>query len=374
MEPNGSFVELWDAFGAGVYLLFGFIHLDLWIRRKERLGHLWLAGASFSALAVDVTGMVIRRFEPPPIAWADALNTLGVALATVFLFELVSFLGHRPTTRFVRLLQVLVLVVSPAAGFLLPPLAGAVYAICFVLLIWAMVKAFLAAREGDRDSGTVAKGFIVLTACLLGDLLKELGLVSLPSGLPLLGFIVLFLASARSLNDRFGREEEASRTDALTGLWNRRGFLEASDGALVRSKRSGKPISIALGDLDLFKEVNDSLGHAAGDVVLKAVAEAIRASVRAQDVAARWGGEEFILLLPDTPKEGALHVAESLRRAIAALPIEAQGQEVKVTLSLGVAEHWPGRNLEETIAHADAALYQAKEEGRNRVVVFSGPA
>jgi diguanylate cyclase (GGDEF)-like protein len=367
VEPSGSLVELWDAFGSGVYLLFGVIHLDLWLRRRDRLGHLWLAGASFSALAVDLTGMAIRRFEPPPMPWVDALNTLGVAAATVFLFELVSFLGHRPTGRFARLIQASVLLAAPLPGLFFPPLAGAVYFGCFALLIWAMVKAILAARDGDKDSGMVAKGFMVLTACLLGDLLNELHLAPFPSGLPLLGFIVLFLASARSLNDRFGREEEASRTDSMTGLWNRRGFLEASDGALVRSRRSGKPVSIALGDLDHFKEVNDSLGHAAGDAVLKAVAGAIRASLRAQDVAARWGGEEFILLLPDTPKEGALHVAECVRRAIAALPIEVEGQEVKVTLSMGVAQHWPGRNLEETIAQADAALYRAKDEGRNRV-------
>ena len=372
VAPNGPLIELWDAFGAGVYLLFGVIHLDLWLRRKERLGHLWLAGASFSALVVDVTGMAIRRLEPPPVPWMDVLNTLGVGAATVFLFELVYFLGHRPTTRVARFLQAAVLLLSPAVALVLPSLVGAIYAGCFSLLIWAMAKAFLAARQGVRDSGMVAKGFIVLTACLMADLLKELGVVPLPSGLPILGFIVLFLASARSLNDRFGREEEASRTDSLTGLWNRRGFLEASDGALVRSRRSGKPVSIALGDLDHFKEVNDRHGHAAGDEVLKTVAEAIRASLRGQDMAARWGGEEFILLLPDTPKEGALHVAESIRRAIASLPMEYDGHAIGITASLGVAEHWTGRNLEETIAHADAALYRAKEEGRDRVASFQG--
>ena len=372
VASNGPLIELWDAFGAGVYLLFGVIHLDLWLRRKERLGHLWLAGASFSALVVDVTGMAIRRLEPPPVPWMDVLNTLGVGAATVFLFELVSFLGHRPTTRVARFLQAAILLLAPVVTLFLPSLVGAIYAGCFSLLIWAMAKAFLAARQGVRDSGMVAKGFIVLTACLMADLLKELGVVPLPSGLPILGFIVLFLASARSLNDRFGREEEASRTDSLTGLWNRRGFLEASDGALVRSRRSGKPVSIALGDLDHFKEVNDRYGHAAGDEVLKTVAAAIRASLRGQDMAARWGGEEFILLLPDTPKEGALHVAESIRRAIASLPMEYDGHAIGITASLGVAEHWTGRNLEETIAHADAALYRAKEEGRNRVATFQG--
>ena len=145
--------------------------------------------------------------------------------------------------------------------------------------------------------------------------------------------------------------------------------MEATDGALVRSRRSGRPVSIVLSDLDHFKRVNDSLGHAAGDEVLKAAASAIRSSVRSQDVAARWGGEEFILLLPDTGKEGAVHVSESVREVVSALAMEHEGRGVKMTLSLGVAEHLPGRSIEETIAQADAALYQAKEEGRNRVVV-----
>ena len=101
--------------------------------------------------------------------------------------------------------------------------------------------------------------------------------------------------------------------------------------------------------------------------MLKAVAKAIHSSLRSQDVAARWGGKEFILLLPDTGKEGAVHVAESARAAIAELAIDRDGSRIQVTLSLGVAEHLADRGIEETIAQADAALYQAKKAGRNRV-------
>lgn len=230
-----------------------------------------------------------------------------------------------------------------------------------------MARAFRAAREGGRDPRTVAKGFLVLTLCLILDLVKEFHVAPIPSGLPIVGFIVLFLTSTRSLINRFGREEEASRTDPLTGLPNRRGFLEATDGALARSRRSGRPISIVLSDLDHFKRVNDSLGHGAGDAVLKAVADAIRSSLRSQDVAARWGGEEFIFLLPDTGKEGAVHVAETARAAVSALSINHEGSMIQVTLSLGVAKHLAGRSIEETIAQADSALYIAKEGGRNRV-------
>ncbi len=360
-------LDLWEAFGAGIYLVFGVINLDLWFRRRDRMGHLWLAASSAGALIVDITGMVDRRFGFAAPPWIHGLNGFGVAVATVCLFELVCSLGHTAAGRAARVLQTFVLILAPVAGLLLPQLLPLLLLGCFVLLGWAMARAFRAAREGGRGSSMVAKGFLVLSACLLLDLMKEFRIVPIPSGLPIVGFIVLFLTSTRSLLNRFGREEEASRTDPLTRLPNRRGFLEATDGALVRNRRSGRPVSIVLSDLDHFKRVNDSLGHAAGDAVLKAVADAIRSSLRSQDVAARWGGEEFILLLPDTGKDGAMHVAESVRAAISELAIDHDGSRIQVTLSLGVAEHVADHSIEETIAQSDAALYLAKEGGRNRV-------
>lgn len=367
---SGMAVELWEAFGAGIYISFAYIHLDLWLRRRERRGHLWLGTASFAALVVDITGMLQRH---PGIAapWIIALNALGVATATAAIFELISSLGSEPPRRLARALQYSLLALAPLTLLRSPALLLALLLGCFILLLWAMMKAFRAARAGDRDLKMVARGLLVLIACLLADLVQELWIVSLPHGLPILGFAVLFLASARSLHDRFGREEEASRTDPLTGLLNRRGFLEASDGALVRGRRSGRPISVILVDLDHFKRVNDSLGHAAGDTALQAVAACLRSTLRGQDIAARWGGEEFILLLPETERAGALHKADALRLAVSALPIRCGQERIAVTMSAGVAEHAAARNLEETIARADHALFKAKQEGRDRVVADS---
>lgn len=362
------FIELWDAFGAGVYLLFGVIHLDLWFRRRDRLGHLWLAAASVSALLVDLTGMAGRRMGDEAGLFVGGLNYLGVACATVSLYELVSSFRRKPSGRIARGAEILVLVAAPLAGSVVAALLPVVLAGCGVLLIWAMGRAIRAARKGDREAATVARGFMVLTLCLIGDILHELAIVPLPPGLPIVGFIVLFLASARSLNERFEAEEAASRTDALTGLLNRRGFLEAGDGALVRSRRSKKPVAVVIADIDHFKEVNDAHGHAAGDAALRALAAAFRASVRAQDAVGRWGGEEFIFLLPDTGLEGAVRVAEFLRTAVADLPVRHDGNAIALTISLGVAEHAAGSNFEDTIGVADACLYRAKEQGRDRVV------
>lgn len=368
--PEGAgiqFIELLDAFGAGVYLLFTCIHLDLWLRRRARMGHLWLAVASMAALVVDITGLLVRRLGEDAPRWIPALNATGVAVATSALFELVSTLARVPTGRPARAAQALLLVLAPVSVLFLPVLSGPVLAACFVLLLWAMGRAFRAARGGDRDSVIVAQGFMILNICLLSDILRMMVALPIPRGLPVLGFIVLFLASARSLNDRIGREEEASRTDPLTGLPNRRGFLEACEDVLASSDRLGLSVSVVLADLDRFKDVNDTLGHAAGDHLLKSVATAVRSSLRSQDIVARWGGDEIVILLPEAGVDDAAKVAGKLRAAVEALSVEHGGRRISSTLSLGVAGHPRGAGLGETIARADAALYRAKEEGRNRV-------
>ncbi|MDA8341738.1 MAG: GGDEF domain-containing protein [Actinomycetota bacterium] len=154
-----------------------------------------------------------------------------------------------------------------------------------------------------------------------------------------------------------------SRTDALTGLANRRTLTERLALELARAGRSGRPLALAMVDLDHFKSSNDAHGHVAGDTVLRTVAAVLASHVRAQDLAARYGGEEFCLLLPETGERGATAVLESLRAAVAATT------EGAVTFSAGVAV-WDrleeGRDL---VARADAALYRAKQEGRDRVAV-----
>ncbi|CAG9176597.1 putative diguanylate cyclase DgcQ [Cupriavidus laharis] len=171
---------------------------------------------------------------------------------------------------------------------------------------------------------------------------------------------------------------ELARVDALTGLANRRGLTVDFDG-LTQRRHIDRPIALLMIDIDHFKRVNDSWGHAAGDEVLKHLATEIRAIVRPHDIVARVGGEEFCVLLPDTTAETAAHVAERLRVAIAAavcmpdralLPAKAPGREIRYTVSIGVAELVMDgcQNLEALAAAADQRLYAAKEQGRNRVV------
>ena len=163
---------------------------------------------------------------------------------------------------------------------------------------------------------------------------------------------------------------ELATTDALTVLPNRRHFLELAEQALERSHRSGRSIGWILLDLDRFKAINDHYGHDAGDGVLRAVADAMRETIRAGDIAGRIGGEEFAVCLPDTDLAGARLLAERLRAAVASRRARVTAGSLSVTASLGVCET-SGKNLDlDTIlALADGALYRAKREGRDRVVV-----
>jgi len=160
-------------------------------------------------------------------------------------------------------------------------------------------------------------------------------------------------------------------TDELTGLVNRRRFLDALRTEIQRGQRLGGRLSVVLADLDDFKLVNDRFGHHAGDEVLLAFADLLRAHGRDVDVAARLGGEEFAILLPETGIEGASAGAERLRRSLAqlGLPLGDNGREVHVTASFGVAELSNGQSLDGLLRAADTALYRAKGNGKNRVEI-----
>jgi diguanylate cyclase (GGDEF)-like protein len=165
-----------------------------------------------------------------------------------------------------------------------------------------------------------------------------------------------------------------SRTDSKTGLLNARAWDQEATAELARAGHSGKPLAVALLDLDWFKHVNDTYGHLFGDEVLRQIGQCLPGALRDYDLAGRFGGEEFVLLLPCTQAADAIRVADRVRGRIAALPLSAPGGEpVQVTASVGVAalEGGSRRELNELMATADAALYRAKRSGRNQVQMLS---
>lgn len=167
---------------------------------------------------------------------------------------------------------------------------------------------------------------------------------------------------------------EQSTHDALTGLYNRH-FLEESFGReLLLAERGGHPVSVIMGDLDHFKAVNDRYGHLAGDEVLRVFGTLLTNNARASDIVCRYGGEEFLLVLPGLTEEGAVGRGEQLRQAMAATAVSHGASQIRVTASFGVAS-FPlhGRTTDELIGAADRALYSAKADGRNRVTLCGGP-
>lgn len=165
-----------------------------------------------------------------------------------------------------------------------------------------------------------------------------------------------------------------ARRDALTGLYNRYILEECATIEVCRAHRDGNPVSLVMLDIDSFKQLNDRHGHSIGDRMLERVADEIRKGSREPDLAFRIGGEEFLLLLPNTSADEANEAAERLRRAILDLRVPVAGGHVRSSASFGVAEHRTGReSWEDTMRRADAALYEAKRGGRDRVVVDELP-
>ena len=172
------------------------------------------------------------------------------------------------------------------------------------------------------------------------------------------------------LRARNAELDHIARSDPLTGLANRRHLDEQLAAHISSAERHRHDLSVAVVDIDRFKQVNDTYGHAAGDTVLREVARRLAVSARVEDVVGRWGGEEFIVILPHCDVQGALVVSERIREAVVATPVECEGITIPVTVSVGCT----GGNDYRLIERADAALYAAKRAGRNVTVVLECPA
>jgi diguanylate cyclase (GGDEF)-like protein len=175
------------------------------------------------------------------------------------------------------------------------------------------------------------------------------------------------------LQQRNAELDRTSRTDQLTGLFNRRHLDEELMRRNRDSLRHNDPMCLLLLDIDHFKRINDSYGHPIGDLVLHAFAERINAGVRAGDIAGRWGGEEFLIILPRTNLAGALEVAERIRSATEAAPVVAGSQDISISVSGGCGLG-PAHSADAVVQLADQCMYRAKAAGRNRIVAGTLPA
>jgi len=186
----------------------------------------------------------------------------------------------------------------------------------------------------------------------------------------LVGFLTTMLASdIRYVVDRV---RFLSQTDDLTGLLNMRGFMPLLEREAGRAQRYGHPFALLMADCDNLKEVNDTYGHEVGNRLLSLVVGRMKEILRATDVMARYGGDEFLVLLPETHPDGARLVAERLRAVVATASLDLEGKRVPTSVSIGIACYpGDGRDTRQLIDHADRAMYQSKERGKNTITAFS---
>ncbi len=267
-------------------------------------------------------------------------------------------------------------------SLLLAFLLNTTFALLFIALGAAAMRAQIPSAKLFLLSSVQAAVCIGISTAAVGGLLPlndfTFRLIEIGMSLEALLLAVILAQQFRLAQRDKLLAETFARTDPLTGLNNRRGFREIADKLWETLVRKQRHLSIVMMDIDHFKQVNDQYGHAAGDAVLKQVAQCIHSTIRKGDISARWGGEEFILLLPETDQNEALIQAERLRTALENIALKFQGKRIAITGSVGVcgtlADHWHPASIERMIDRADRALYSAKEEGRNQVFFTPSPA
>jgi diguanylate cyclase (GGDEF)-like protein len=230
------------------------------------------------------------------------------------------------------------------------PLHLALAAVFFVLSAHFLLKPFAAMTLG---SGRTFTDYTKTTYAMISQ--STSGMLTLAAGL-----LLLLIVAQKAISE----SQLASETDPLSGLTNRRGFDRLADAALARSQRTGLPLAVALFDLDHFKRVNDTFGHATGDGVIAGFAATLRATAPGAAITARQGGEEFVMLIEGATAETAWLAAEAIRIRTAA----GLGPDLPaMTVSAGVAQRRPGESLSDLLRRADQATYQAKNTGRDRI-------
>lgn len=384
------------AFGALGSLALG--ALLIWFILKDKLFLLY--PGIFSLEALYLAFFSGEGFDWPVLSYAQPLGAftwnvpiaLSGAMASLFIREIADLRHSSPRVYAVfgwLAWAFLALTLSNVAyifgwGDLVAAVGNAIF---LGSALFTLIVAFLAWRLGNRAAGWFLIAWIMLETATIATTMRlllgraEQAEVLLYYTLPLsmaAAAILVALGVADRLREQRRALSEAERraqTDPLTGVLNRRSLVERLDAACLRARARGLPIGLLFIDLDHFKQINDTHGHAAGDACLSAIIAPIQAELRQSDVIGRWGGEEFVVILSSADIAAARPIAERILNRVAQTRIEGFGAPIRLTCSIGVAtsdslDVW-GEHL---IAQADAAVYAAKRSGRNRVQVAIGKA
>jgi diguanylate cyclase len=337
-----------------VYLLFACVqHGEVMLKLIDLDESNWLTafnlGGSTAFYLLARSGLSARMSRDPFLTLPQIL------------FAMCSITWSYAITGPARGAVIAIMVVTIVFGMfgLQPRMAPRLALLAFVML--AGVMAWRAATLPDRYSPVVEAVHALFAAIVMGAsavVVMRIGALR-----------ARLAAQKQELSQALALNRELATRDALTGLLNRRAMVELLAREHPRIERGQGPLSVALLDIDFFKRINDDLGHGAGDEVLRRFASVINSQLRAADALARWGGEEFLLLMPGTSAQDARVVLDRLRGAIATGGFEAVAPQMKVTFSAGVAEVQEGETQDAAIDRADRALYRAKQAGRNCVEV-----
>ena len=327
-----------------------------------RIPNVWSVVLGNALLSAALAGFLVavRRFHGLPLQWVRALVPVLAIVVLMFIFQ----------RNFAARVAVNGIGLAAQAGWVLWTLlchqrrreegvsrgallmAGGLVLLLLTVLIRGVVAVFF-----SFDLATILQGNLVQTLTFMVSFMVTL-VISF-------GFVFMAKERADAANVRLAAQ------DALTGVANRRALMLALEHELASAARQRTALALLMIDIDHFKHVNDHYGHLAGDQVLRHVVGVVRQRLRAQDVLGRYGGEEFLLLLPGTDLAGAQQLAQQLCQAVQAAPTEWGGQQIAVTVSVGIAGVASGQsaNWETLLQAADQALYRAKDNGRNRVEV-----
>lgn len=364
--------------------------LCLWLVLRDRVllyffgytGLLWLAQLLMSGEAYELPGGWLLVPLGPHALWL--LIVLGAPLQFSFIIEFCHLRSVTPGA-------------ARVLGYMRWPFVGIALLLCFpfaermnlpasahnwwfsISLLWALGAVILAVVRGGQPARIFLIAWlpqVLLNILRLGQVLLKLDLPSwLEYGLPTaMAFCAVVLTiGLADLSLRTRRERDMAHHladhDALTGVLNRRALVRRLHEAETQARAQHQPLALIFLDMDHFKSVNDRYGHQTGDACLRVVAEAIADELRPPDSLGRYGGEEFVAVLPGTTQRHAMAVAERIRHSIETLPVHARGHTLQTTVSIGVASLLgPADTVDELIARADAALYRAKMQGRNNVV------
>jgi diguanylate cyclase (GGDEF)-like protein len=395
LQRSTGFKELSALVLGMLYLMFGAYHLYLYWRNRGMRQFFWFGWLTISIGIYVIAVSQWKHYIDLPFLLLKKVEYVVLYITPILGASMIWCMLHFKPPLWARLYQ-WVFVVLTALIILIPNhtvnyLTLDLWQLLAVpMMVGLIVQLMWFALDGNKEARTTLVGMAIFVATALNDIMVAQGVFDHARVVPY-GFAALIVAMAVSLANHFTalytnleaevgdrtrelseaneRLFEASRIDVLTGLLNRRGFAERAEEEILRARRTRRGFVLVMADIDKFKAVNDEYGHACGDEVLKDVARQLERQMRDIDVLASWGGEEFVLLLPETGIDGGVILAEKLRGLIERHQFYSKEHLLNITMTFGVSSYKLAMTLDDCLAKADRALYAGKSGGRNRVEV-----